>query len=134
MDADGVADAVGDEGLFAGAVELDGAAIDLLAAPGAQRLIKGILLVAEAAADVRLDDADVRPRAAQRLPDDTPDDVRDLRGARQDEAAVFAVAEAAVILDVAVLHGGRIVPALDANQARLLNGLLIVARGGRGMV
>ena len=134
VDADGVADAVGDEGLFAGAVELDGAAVDLLAAPGTQRLVQAILLVAEAAADVRLDDADVRPRAAQRLPDDAADDVRDLRGAGQDEAAVFAVAEAAVVFNVTVLHGGRIVPALDANQARLLNSLLIVARGGRGVL
>ena len=134
VDADGVADAVGDEGLFAGAVELDGAAIDLLAAPGAQRLIKGILLVAEAAADVRLDDADVRPRAAQRLPDDAADDVRDLRGAGQDETAVFAVAEAAVIFDVAVLHGGRIVPALHLDQARLFDCLLIVAGDGLRMI
>ena len=134
MDADGVADAVGDEGLFAGAVELDGAAVDLLTAPGTQRLIKGILLVAEAAADVRLDDADVRPRAAQRLPDDAADDVRDLRGAGQDEAAVFAVAEAAVIFDVAVLHGGRIVPALHLDQARLFDCLLIVAGDGLRMI
>ena len=63
--ADGVADAVGDEGFLTRAVELDKTAADLRAAPGAQRLIQRVLLVAEAAADVRLDDADIAPRTAQ---------------------------------------------------------------------
>ena len=57
VNPDGVADAVGDEGLLARAVEADAAASDLRAAPCAQRLIQAVLLVAEAAADIRLDDA-----------------------------------------------------------------------------
>ncbi len=56
MRADGVADTVGDESL-ARAVELDTAAAHLRAAPGARQLILARPLVAEAAADVRLDDA-----------------------------------------------------------------------------
>ena len=126
--ADGMADTVGDEGFLTRAVELDKTAADLRAAPGAQRLIQRVLLVAEAAADVRLDDADIAPRTAQGLSDDAAYDVRDLRGAGHDEAAVFLIAEAAVILDVAVLHGGRFVPALDLDEARLLDRLGVIAR------
>ena len=130
MRADGVADTVGDEGLLARAVELDTAAAHLRAAPGAQRLIQRVLLVAEAAADVRLDDADVAPRAADGLTDDAADDVRDLRGAGHDQTAVLLVAEAAVVLDVAVLDRRRLVPALDLNKAGLLDGFRVVACGG----
>ena len=77
MRADGMADAVGDEGFLTRAVELDKTASDLRAAPGAQRLIQRVLLVAEAAADVWLDDADIAPRTAQGLSDDAAYDVRD---------------------------------------------------------
>ncbi len=95
--------------------------------PGAQRLIERVLLIAEAAADVGLDDADIRPGTAQRLTDDTADDVRDLRGGDDDDAAVFLIGVAAVILDMAVLHGGRIVPALDLDESRLGDRLGVIA-------
>ena len=129
VNPDGVADAVGDEGLLARAVEADAAASDLRAAPCAQRLIQAVLLVAEAAADVRLDDADIAPWAAKRLSDDTAHNVRDLRGAGHDQTTVFFIAEAAVVLDVAVLHGGGVIPALGLDEARLLNCLGIIADG-----
>ena len=56
--------------------------------------------------------------------------MRDLRGAGHDQTAVFLVAEAAVVLDVAVLDGRRVIPSLDPDEARLLDGLLIVAGSG----
>ena len=51
----------------------------------------------------------------------------DLGGGHHHNAAVLLIGEAAVVFDVAVLHGGRVVPALDLDKARLLNGGLIVA-------
>ena len=56
--------------------------------------------------------------------------MRDLRGAGHDQTAVLLVAEAAVVLNVAVLDRRRLVPALDLNKAGLLDGFRVVARGG----
>lgn len=68
MEPDGVTDAVGDEGLLPGAVDPDAAAVDLRGAPGAQRLVQGVLLIAEAAADIGLDDLNIRPRRPKACP------------------------------------------------------------------
>ena len=82
MEPDGMADAVGNEGLLPGAVDPDAAAVDLRGAPGAKGLIQGVLLVAEAAADIGLDDLEHPPTGdAQGLPHDPADDMGDLRGA-----------------------------------------------------
>ena len=86
MRADGVAHAVADERLLARAVELDEAAAHDGGEVGAQRLIQRVLLVAEAAADIRLDDAYLAPGDAESLPDDAADDVRDLCGGVDDDA------------------------------------------------
>ena len=51
----------------------------------------------------------------------------DLCGGHHRDAAVLLIGEAAVVLDVAVLHRGRLVPALHLDEARLPNGGLIVA-------
>ena len=134
MEADGMADAVGDEGLLARAVEPDAAPADLRAAPCAQRFIQRVLLVSEAAADVGLDDLHIRPRAAERLRDNAANDVRDLRRAGHDDAAVLRIGEAAVIFNVAVLHSGGVVPAFDLDQPRLLNGSLIIAEPDGGLL
>ena len=127
VEADGVAHAVGDKRLLARAVDAHAAPADLRGAPRAKRLIQRILLVAKATADIGLDDADVAPRAAERLSHDAADDVRDLRGGDDRDAAVFLIGEAPVVFDVAVLHGGGVVPALHPDQARLLRSGLIVA-------
>ena len=126
MEADGVAHAVRDEGHLARAVDAHAAPCDLRGAPRAQWLVERVLLVAKAAADVRLDDAHVCPRTPKRLTDDAADDVRNLRGGKDDDAPVFLVGIAAVVFNVAVLHGGGIVPALDLDESGLLNGLLII--------
>ena len=127
MEADGVAHAVRDEGLLARAVDAHAAPCDLRGAPRAQWLVERVLLVAKAAADVGLDDAHVCPRTPKRLTDNAADDVRDLRGGNDDDAPVFLVGIAAVVFNVAVLHGGSIVPALDLDESGLLNGLLIIS-------
>ena len=126
MGADGVAHTVGDEGFLPGAFEFDRAAPHLGGAPGGQWLIQGILLVAEAAADVGLDDPDSAPGQTQRLPADTADDVGNLGGGNDNDPAVFLIGVAAVVFNVAVLHGGGVVPAFDFDEARLLNGLLVI--------
>ena len=128
VEADGVAHTVGDEGLLTGAVHPDTAAVDLRGAPGAQGFIEGVLLVAEAAADIGLHHPDIAPRAAQRLSHHTADDMGDLGRGYHRDTAVLLVGEAAVVFDVAMLHRGRLIPALHLNEARLLNGGLIVAR------
>ena len=126
MESDGVAHAVGDEGLLTGAVHPDAAPAYLGGTPGTQRLVQRVLLVAEATADVGLDDLNIRPGTAQRLSHHPADDMGDLGGGHHHDAAVLLIGEAAVVFDVAVLHGGRVVPALDLDEARLLNGGLIV--------
>ena len=134
VEADGVAHAVRDERLLPGAVDTDAAAAHLRGAPGAQGLIQGVLLVAEAAADVGLDDLNVRPGTAQGLAHDAADDMGDLGGRHHDDTAVFLIGKAAVVLDVAVLHGRRVVPALHLDESWLLNGSLIVALADIGVL
>ena len=75
VEPDGVAHAVGDERLLSCAVDADAPAVDLRGAPGAKRLIERVLLVAEAAADIGLDDLNICPGSSQRLTDDPADDV-----------------------------------------------------------
>ena len=80
VEPDGVAHPVGDEGFLPGAVDADAAALDLGGAPGAQGLIQGVLLVAEAAADIGLYHPDIAPGAAQGLAHHPADDVGNLGG------------------------------------------------------
>src|SRR5699024_7704324 len=117
--ADGVADAVGDEGLLAAAVQLHQPAAHLGAEPGAQGLVEGVLLVAEAAADVGLDDAHLAPGDSQRLADHAADDVGNLGGGGDDDAACLHLGKADVIFNVAVLNGGGVVPALYLDKSWL---------------
>ena len=125
--ADGVADPVGDEGLLPGALQVHQPAAHLGGEPGAQGLVQGVLLVAEAAADVGLHDPHLAPGQAQGLPHHPADDVGDLGGGDHHHPARLLIGEAAVVLDVAVLDRGGVVPALDPDQPRLLDGALIVA-------
>ena len=127
VEANGVADAVGDEGILAGNVQLHQTAAELHRHPSDQRLIERVLLVAEAAADVRLDDAHAAPVDAQRLTDGAADDVRDLGGGDDDDLAGLFIGIGNVVFNVAVLDGGRLVPLVHANQPRLLDGFFIVA-------
>ena len=133
MGADGVADAVGDEGLLPAALQLYQAPAHLGAEPRAQGLVQRVLLVAEAAADIGLDDADLAPGDAQGLAHHPADDVGDLGGGDHHHPARLHVGKAAVVLNVAVLDGGGVVPALHADQARLLPGGLIVALADVGV-
>ena len=134
MEADGVADAVGHEGVLAGNVDLDQAAAQLHGQPGCQRLIEGVLLVAEAAADVGLDDADPAPVDAQRLTDGAADDVRDLGGGDHDDLARLLIGVGHMVFNVAVLDGGGVVPLVHADEARFLDGLLIIALADLGVL
>ena len=127
VEADGVADAVRDEGLLPAAVHPDAAPAHHGGAPGAEGLVEGVLLVAEAAADVGLDDVDVCPGPAQGLAHHPADDVGDLGGAHHHDPAILLIGVAAVVLDVAVLDRGSLVPALDFDEPRLGNGLGVVA-------
>ena len=129
-----MAHTVTDECLFTRAVDAHAFPVHLRRAPRAQRLIERILLVAKASADVGLDDADIRPRTPERLTDDAADDVRDLRGGHDDDAAIFLVSVAAVVFNVAVLHGGGVVPALDFDEAGLFDRLLIIALADIGVL
>ena len=127
VEADGVADTVGDKGLLPGAVHADAPAVHLGRAPGAQGLIQSVLLVAEAAADVGLHHPDVRPRAAQGLAHDPADDMGDLGGGHHHHPAVFLIGVAAVVLNMAVLDGRGIIPPLHLDEPRLLNDGGVVA-------
>ena len=128
MAAYGVADAVAGEGLLPAALDFHRPAAELGRQPGAERLIERVLLVAEAAAYVGLYDAHLAPGYAQRLADDAPHDVRYLRRGDHHHAAVLHIGPAVVVLYMAVLDGGRVVPALDLDEPRLLDGLGVIAR------
>ena len=129
VEPDGMAHTVGDKRFLARAVDADAPAVYLRRAPGAKRLIERVLLVAEAAADIGLDDLNICPRSSQRLTDDPADDVGDLRRGNDGNSAVLAVGIAAVVFNVAVLHHRRFVPALDLNKAGLLDRLVVIALG-----
>ena len=134
VEADGVAHSVGHEGLLTCTVQTDAAAAHLGGAPGAQGLVEGVLFVAEAAADIGLDDLHVSPGAAQGLANHPADDVGDLGGGDHHNPSVFLIGEAAVVLDVTVLHRGGVVPALHLDEARLPDGSLIVALSDVGVL
>ena len=125
--ADRVPRAVADEGLLPRHVQLHQVPARLQAQPGAQRLVQYVLLVAETAADVGLDDPDPAPVHAQRLSDDAPDDVGDLGGGHDVDLVPLHVGIADEVFDVAVLHHRRLVPALDLFKPRLADGLPVVA-------
>ena len=127
VDTDGVAHAVGNKGVLARDVDLDQTAAELLRQPCRQRLIEGVLLVAEAAADIGLDHADAAPGNPQCLTDGAADNVRDLRGGNDDDLARFLVSIDDMIFNMAVLHSRGIIPLVHADQPRLFDGFLIVA-------
>ena len=131
--ADGVADPVVDEGLLTLAVDLHQPAPQLGGEPGAQGLVEGVLLVAEAAADVGFDDSHLAPGDAQGLAADPADDVGDLGGGDHGDPPALHVGGADVVLDVAVLDGGGVVPALHLDEARLFAGGFVVAAADLGV-
>ena len=124
--ADGVADPVGDKGLLPAALQLHKPSPHLGGAPGAQRLIQRVLLVAKSPADVGLDDPHPSPGHPQGLPHHSPDNVGNLCGADHHHPPRLLIGEAGVVLNVAVLDRWCIVPALDFDEAGLLPGGLIV--------
>ncbi len=126
MGADGVADPVGDKRFLPAALQLHQPPADLGGAPGTEGLIEGVLFIAKAAADVRLDNPDLAPGNPQSLADDPADNVGDLGGADHHHPARLLVGEAPVVLNVAVLDGRSIIPTLDFDEAGLLPGRFIV--------
>ena len=95
--------------------------------PGGQRLIQRILLIAETAADIRLDNAYFPPRHAQRLPHRPPDDVRYLRRGHHHSPVAFAVCICNEVLNMAMLDDRRFIPFVHTDEPRLLDGFVIVA-------
>ena len=134
VEADGMAHAVGHEGVLAGDVDLDETTAELHGKPRGERLIQRVLLIAEAAADVGLDDADPAPVDAEGLTDGAADDVRDLRGGNDDDLAGLLIGVGNVVFDVAVLHGRGVVPLVDADQPFLLDRLGVVAHAAGGVL
>ena len=127
MGALGVADAVVDKGLLSGTVYRHRASAQLGGQPGAEGLVEGVLLVAKAAADIGLDHADHSPGDAKGLPHHAAHNMGNLGGGGNHDAASLHFGGTDVIFNVTVLHGRRFIPALDLNESRLLNRLLIVA-------
>ena len=109
-------------------------AAHLQAQPGAQRLVEYVLLVAEAAAHVGLDHPDPAPVHAQGLTHGAPHDVGDLGGGDDFDPVALRLGEADEVLDVAVLHHRRLVPALHLFEARLQYGLFVVALADLGVL
>ncbi len=131
------------EQLLARELELDAAAAELLADPGVQGLVVHVLLRAETAADVGLDDADVAPGDAERLADDAAHHVRDLGRGDADELAALlvAVGDAGLDVDLGLLAAlGMdlhvvVLGVLEGLLDRLVAGLgeLVLGRTGQGV-
>ena len=92
------------EHIFPRQLHLDGMAVQFDSQPCGKRLDEHILLVAEPASDVGLDDSDSAPRNAQRLPDHTAHNMRNLRGRYDHNFAVFLIRKAVNWLQMAMLH------------------------------
>ncbi|MPM74423.1 hypothetical protein SDC9_121411 [bioreactor metagenome] len=127
MVADRVTHTVAHEGLLAADVEFDESATDLLAAETAERLIERILLVAESAADVWLDQAHAAPRQAKRLPADAAHDMRNLRARDDHQLAKLFLGIANVVFNMAMLDDWRIIPAFDFHETGFLNRFFKIA-------
>ncbi len=110
----GMAHAGAQDALFAGEGHADGRAVELEGQEGDDGFEHHILLVAETAPDEGLDHPHGRPRDIQRLPDHAAADVRNLRRADHDDVAhVVHVGVGRLVFQMAMLHGGRAVLALD---------------------
>ena len=94
---------------LAAELDLDYVAAELCGQPCGQGFDQNVLLVAEAAAHVGLDDADTRPGNAQRLTAHAAHDVGDLGGADHRDFLSFHVRERVHGLHVTVLHSGHTV-------------------------
>ena len=105
---------------------------------GVEGLVEHLLFVAEAAADVGLDDPDLAPPDPQRLPHHPPDDVRDLGGGNHGDAAGLHVGVGDGGLDVVVLDllGLIVAPEVVVGGAgqHVLHGLEIGRRHGRAQI
>ena len=102
------------DALLAGEGHADGRAVELEGQEGDHRFEHHVLFVAEAAADEGFDHPHGRPRDVQRLPDHAAADVRNLRRTDHDDVAhVVHVGVGRLVFQMAMLHGGRAVLALD---------------------
>ena len=107
----GMAGAGVPEGLLPAGLQLDAAAARFHTQPGVQGLVEHFLFVAEAAADVRLDDPHPAPGDPQRLPHHPAHDVGDLSGGDHHDAPALPIGVGGGILNVAVLDLlGLVVP------------------------
>ena len=126
MAADGMSHPVGYKGVLPGNIQLHQMSSHLHTEPCTERLIEDILLIAESAADIRLDNPDLPPADAQRLADHTADNMRDLSRGNHRNAFSLHLRIADEVLDMAVLHGRRLIPAFHPGQSLFLNRFLII--------
>ena len=134
VELDGVTDPIADEGVLPGDVDLHQPTAQLPADPGAEGLVQGVLLVAEAAADVGFDDADGAPGHPDGLAHRAAHDMGDLGGGHHHGLARLLIGVADKVFDVAMLHRGRSVPLVDTDEALLFPGFLIVAVADGGVL
>ena len=134
MAADRMAYTVGNEGFLPRHIQLDQMTAQVHADPCAKRLVQNVLLVTKAAADVRLDNLHTAPVNSQCLSHHAADNVRDLGGAEHTDALALHLCSTDKVLDMAVLHGRRAVPALYLDKARLPDGFLIITLADRGVL
>ena len=134
MAADRMAYTVGNEGFLPRHIQLNQMTAQVHADPCAKRLIQNVLLVAEAAADVRLDNLHTAPVNSQCLSHHASDNVRDLSGTEHTDALALHLCSTDKVLDMAVLHGRRAVPALYLDKARLPDGFLIITLADHGVL
>ena len=87
--------------------------------------------VSETAADIRFYDTDSAPVDAQRLADDTADDMRDLSGGGDVDAIAFHFRIADKVLDMTMLDRRSVIPAFYFDQAGFFDRLFIVSLADR---
>ena len=127
MTFDRMADTGGYKCLFTWYIQLHKMSSKLHAQPCAKRLIQYILFISESSAYVRFDDADLSPVNAKRLPNYTPDNVRDLCGCHHFDPVSLHFRITDKIFDVTMLNSRRTVPSLNFDQSRFLDRFLIIS-------
>ena len=122
------------KGLFPRNGQLYAPSADHRTKVGIQRLIQDILLVAEAAADIRLDNPYLSPVDTERLSAYAAANVRQLRGRHHDNLSALHIGIRAGIFDMAVRNRRYGIIAFKHDRIGIIRRFLILAHAKHRML
>ena len=122
------------KGLFPRNGQLYAPSADHRTQVGIQRLIQDILLVAEAAADIRLDNPYLSPVDTERLSAHAAANMRQLRGRHHDNLSALHIGIRAGIFDMAVRNGRYRIIAFKHDRIGIIRRFFILAHAKHRML